>query len=455
MKKSDIKNKKILVVGMARSGLATVEVLCRQGAYVLCQDSKLKEEMDAEIVEKLDSMNVKYLFGEKPEELDFDLIVVSPGVPLYIDLLKEAKEKGIKIIGELELAYQLSSANFISITGTNGKTTTTTLVGEIFKKAGVDSSVGGNIGIPVILKAADAKKDSWLIVETSSFQAESIDEFHPRVSALLNLGPDHLDRHKTFEKYSAAKARIFENQKKEDYAVVNADDDMVMKFAPGIKATVVPFSRKRELDFGSFVTGGNIVIKNEAEELLKICKEEDLKIPGTHNLENALAAVAISYFAGIEPAVIQSALKAFAGVEHRIEPCGEIDGIKYFNDSKGTNPDAVIKAIQAMKSDIVLIAGGYDKGADYTEFVEAFGDKVKHVILMGKTAVKIKNACQKIGFDNTIIVKDMEDCVREATRLAVAGNTVLLSPACASWDMYNSFEERGRHFKECVRKMEK
>ena len=189
--------------------------------------------------------------------------------------------------------------------------------------------------------------------------------------------------------------------------------------------------------------------------MLKICKEEDLKIPGTHNLENALAAVAISYFAGIEPAVIQSALKAFAGVEHRIEPCGEIDGIKYINDSKGTNPDAVIKAIQAMKSDIVLIAGGYDKGADYTEFVEAFGDKVKHVVLMGKTAVKIKNACQKIGFDNTIIVKDMEDCVREATRLAVAGNTVLLSPACASWDMYNSFEERGRHFKECVRKMEK
>lgn len=455
MKNQEFKNKKILIVGMARSGLAATTVLFNLGAEPVCQDSKPENKIPTDIISYLKKKDIEYHFGTDPEVDDFDLIVVSPGVPLNIKLLKSAKEKGIKIIGELELAYELSDANFVSITGTNGKTTTTTLVGEMFKNGKFESEVAGNIGLPVTEKSVKARKDSWLIVETSSFQAETIDEFHPKVSALLNLVSDHLDRHKTFRNYAMAKARIFENQNEEDFAVVNADDNEVMKLVEGIKAEVVPFSGTKNLNFGAFIHNDEIVIKNKQQETTVFCKVRDLKIPGKHNVENALAATAIAYFSGVDENSISKTLKSFAGVEHRIEKCATVNGITYYNDSKGTNPDAAIKAIQAIEGNIILIAGGYDKGADFSEFIRSFGDKVKHVVLMGKTAVKIKNACEKSGFEKTIIVKDMEDCVREATRLAEYGDSVLLSPACASWDMYDSFEQRGRHFKECIRKLEK
>lgn len=449
-----MKDKKVLVVGMGRSGIAAAYALINAGAEVSVQDSKQKDAIDTEAVKIFEAKGVKMFFGSVPEDMEsYDSVVVSPGVPLDLPFIKKAVAGGAEIISELELAYRLGKGNYVAITGTNGKTTTTTLVGEMFKASGKTTHVVGNIGVAVVSKAVTAEDDDWLVTEVSSFQLETIDTFHPKVAALLNLTPDHLDRHKTFENYIAAKARVFENQTKENYAVLNFDDPEVMKLAPQIEATVVPFSRVEELPFGAYVRNDEIVITGHDEKTVALCKVDDLLIPGTHNLENALAAAAVAWFAGVEKEAITKALTTFAGVEHRIEDCGMVNGVKYFNDSKGTNPDAAIKAIEAIKENIILIAGGYDKGSDFTEFVEAFDGRVKHVILLGTTAVKIKDAAEKAGFTATTIVKDMDDCVREAARLASEGDNVLLSPACASWDMYGSYEERGRHFKKCVEEL--
>lgn len=451
-----MKAKKALVVGMGRSGIAAAYALISDGAKVSVQDSKQKDAIDPDALKIFEAKGVEMFFGEIPEDMTvFDTVVVSPGVPLTLGFLQEAEKAGAEIIGELELAYRLGKGSYVAITGTNGKTTTTTLTGEMFKASGRTTHVVGNIGVAVVSKAAMAEDEDWLVTEVSSFQLETIDEFHPKVAAILNLTPDHLDRHKTFENYIAAKARVFENQTKEDYAILNFDDPEVMKLAPSIEASVVPFSRLEELPFGAFVKNGEIVIRDRDEKLITFCRADELLIPGTHNLENALAATALAWFAGVEKEAITEALTTFAGVEHRIEDCGTVDGVKYINDSKGTNPDAAIKAIEAIKENIILIAGGYDKGSDFTEFAEAFDGHVKHVILLGTTAVKIKDAAEKAGFTATTIVKDMDDCVREAARIAQEGDNVLLSPACASWDMYGSYEERGRHFKSCVEGLKK
>lgn len=257
------------------------------------------------------------------------------------------------------------------------------------------------------------------------------------------------------QNYIDAKARVFENQTKDQYCILNYDDAECRKLIEKCNATSVPFSRKEILDFGAYVKDENIVIKDADGSVCEICGVEELQIPGSHNLENALAACAIAHFAGIDAEVIAKVLREFQGVEHRIELCNEIDGIRFVNDSKGTNPDAAIRAIEAMKRDIIMIAGGYDKGASFDEFVNAFDGKVKALVLLGKTATKIKEAAEKAGFTNTVILKDMEACVREAYRLAESGDVVLLSPACASWDMYTSFEQRGEHFKACVRELER
>jgi len=446
---NELKNKKVLVVGMGKSGLSAVEVLLKVGAKVSVQDSKEENAIETETVEYLKKNCENCFFGEKPEG-QFDLLVLSPGVPPALDFVREYAEKGTEIIGELELAYMVSDSTFVAITGTNGKTTTTTLVGEIFKRAGKDSYTVGNIGVPVASAAVDAKKGSYMVTEVSSFQLETTKRFKPIVSALLNLTPDHLNRHGDMEGYGAAKAKVYANQTKENYYVVNYDDPESMKWAEKCPATVVPFSRIVELPFGAFVKDGKIVILNEKKELIEFCGVDELQIPGTHNLENALAAAAIAYFAGIDVAVITAELREFMGVEHRIEFCDEIKGVRFVNDSKGTNPDAAIKAIEAMKGGIILIAGGYDKGSNFDEFVTHFGDKVKHVMLLGVTAPKLLESCEKIGYKNTHMVKDLEECVREGYKLASAGDTVLLSPACASWDMYPNYEVRGKHFKSIV-----
>ena len=454
-KKNVFKDKKVLVVGMGRSGIAAADALMDQEAEICLQDSK-EDCVSGELMKKYEEYGAKCCFGCIPDDLDtYDAVVISPGVPKELGFVRQAVSSGAELLGELELAYRIGKGNYVAITGTNGKTTTTTLVGEIFRASGRKKEIVGNIGTAVASKAIDATDEEWLITETSSFQLDTIRDFRPKVSAILNLAPDHLDRHKTYENYIAAKARIFENQTKEDFLILNHDDEETMKLAKASNAVVIPFSRVLELEIGAYVKDGKIVIRDLTEKMHEVCEVSELLIPGTHNLENALAAVAVSFFAGIGTDVIAGVLRTFKGVEHRIEDCGMVNGVKYVNDSKGTNPDAAIKAIQAMKENIILIAGGYDKGSDFTEFVNMFRGRVKHVFLIGKTAVKIKDTAEKQGFTETTIVKDMDACVSEAARIAKEGDVVLLSPACASWDMYQSYEKRGEHFKACVEELKK
>lgn len=453
---TDMTDKNVLIVGMGNSGKAASQAMVKLGAKVSVQDSKKEEDIDPQLLTFLKNKNVTCYFGSEPEDMGvFDMLILSPGVPPDLEFINEAKQKGAEIIGELEIAYRVGHGHYVAITGTNGKTTTTTLVGEIYKAAGRKTYVVGNIGVAVISKALSAEEDSWLITETSSFQLETIKYFRPDISAILNLTPDHMDRHKTMEKYGQAKAEIFKNQTSDQYCIINIDDERCYKLASGCRARVIPFSRQKQLETGAFIKNGNIVVRDGSGKTVKICGADELKIMGSHNLENALAAAAVSYFGGIDPQIIGKTLKEFRGVEHRLELCNEIDGIRFVNDSKGTNPDAAVKAIEAMKENIILIAGGYDKDASYDKLISSFEGRVKALLLMGKTATKIKEAAEKAGFTSSIILKDMEACVREAYRIAKPGDVVLLSPACASWDMYTSFEQRGRHFKSCVQALER
>ena len=300
-------------------------------------------------------------------------------------------------------------------------------------------------------------EDDWLITEASSFQLETTKYFKPVISAILNLTPDHLNRHHTMDAYGKAKAKIFENQSEDCFLIINYDDKVCFGLAKNCKAKIVPFSRLEKLPFGVFLDEESIVIKpdEESEEEIKICDKSELKIIGNHNVENVLAAVGISYFAGIEPETIKQAVIDFRGVEHRIEYCGMIDGVKYYNDSKGTNVDAAITALKAIEKNIILIAGGDGKGQDFSEFAREFEGRVKYLILLGKDAPAIKKAAEEVGFKNIIEAKNIPECVLAASRVAEAGDTVLLSPACASWDMYDNYEQRGEHFKDCVENLGK
>jgi len=445
------KDKKILIIGLGKSGVGAISPLINNGAILSVYDKKNIEDVDKEVIELFTRNNIETFLGYEPKNMKiFDLLIISPGVPLDLKFISEARDLGIEIIGELELAYQFSKGKFVAITGTNGKTTTTTLVGEIFKRSGRKTQVVGNIGTPVIDKAIESDAETWFITETSSFQLETITSFHPVVSVLLNITPDHMDRHKTMEGYGSAKARIFENQNENDYFIVNYDDEFAFSYGKLSKAKVVPFSRKVKLEFGCYVIDENIVIANEKGEIVEICKVKDLKIPGLHNLENALAAVATAYFAGVDTKSIGESLRTFEGVEHRLEFVREYQKVRYVNDSKGTNPDASIKAIEAIDGNIILIAGGYDKGSTFEKFIGSFNGKVKKMILLGKTAPLIKQTAEEMGFAEIQIAKNMDQCVEFAFQSAVPGDTVLLSPACASWDMYKCFEDRGEHFKNCV-----
>lgn len=450
----DIKGKNVLVVGLGKSGIASLKALLDMGAVVSVQDAKEADKVDEGLRRYLEDHNVRCWFAREPEKTGYDLLVLSPGVPPTLEFIEKARAEGSEVIGELELGYRLGKGKFVAITGTNGKTTTTSWVGDIFRRAGRRVEIVGNIGKAVIPAALKSRDDSWYVTEVSSFQLETIQEFKPAVSAILNLSPDHMDRHRTMENYKMIKSRIFENQDNGDYVVVNFDDKETLSLSTWAKATVVPFSRTEPLMFGAFVKNEHIVIRNREEKLVDICPVDELKIAGGHNLENALASAAIAYFAGIDEKYIRDGLRNFGGVQHRLEPCGIINGVNYVNDSKGTNVNAAIRAIEAVSDKIVLIAGGYDKEADFAPLVAAFNGKVKSAVLLGKTAVKIKEAAEKAGFANTIILEGMEDCVREAARIARPGDTVLLSPACASWDMYENFEQRGQHFKECIALLE-
>ncbi len=452
--KESLRDKKVLVVGLGKSGRAAVKVLADAGALVSVQDSASADKLDPDFLKYLESMKAEMFLGKVPEDMSvFNMLVMSPGVPTNLDFIIEARSAGAEIIGELELAYRIGRASFAAITGTNGKTTTTTLVGVIFRSAGIESAVVGNIGNPVVTEAENTSEDDWLVAEVSSFQLETTKYFRPKVSAILNLTPDHLNRHGTMEAYGAAKARIAANQDESDYLVINADDDKAYALSKDTNATLIPFSRRKALDKGAFLDGEKIIVKDLNGTEHYICDKEDLRIIGDHNVENVLAAAAICFFAGIETDVISRAVKEFPGVEHRIEYCGSLDGVDYYNDSKGTNSDAAIIALKALKNGIVLIAGGDGKGQDFTEFAEHLNGSVSALVLLGRDAPLIEEAARKAGFSNIYNCNDMEECVRKASELAKQGEKVLLSPACASWDMYDNFEQRGRHFKQCVKKM--
>ncbi|MGI6697340.1 MAG: UDP-N-acetylmuramoyl-L-alanine--D-glutamate ligase [Clostridia bacterium] len=446
----DIRDKKVLVIGLAVSGLQTVKVLHGLGAHVKANDLKSEVELK-EAISAIKGPNVDFVLGGHPSELaDWpDFAVISPGIPMDLPMVQRIRESGREVISEVELAYRLTATPIVAITGTNGKTTTTALTGEMFRRSGRNTHVVGNIGTPLVDAAVFSQPSDILVAEISSFQLEGTRDFKPRAAAVLNITPDHLDRHKTFDNYTALKARVFQNQGPDDFAVFNADDPAAASLADRCSARVLHFSRKRIMDTGAFVEEGYIIIKR-GKSSERVCKTSDLRIMGDHNLENALAAAALAWSMEVPVKAIGDALKDFEGVEHRLEYVDTVNGVIYINDSKGTNPDASARAVKAMDRPIVLIAGGYDKGGDFDEFVEGFGDKVKGVVLLGTTAEKLKRSCQRVGLNNIYMVKNMREAVERAALMAEEGDAVLLSPACASWDMYNNFEERGKDFKKAV-----
>lgn len=450
----DWHRKNVLVVGMARSGISSAKLCSRLGSKVTIQDIKTREELIKSIKEEIDileSMGIQMMLGEDPSDIinNFDLIVLSPGVPTDLEFINKAREYNIPIWSEIELAFVVCPCPLIAITGTNGKTTTTTLVGEIMKKHNPRSHVVGNIGIPFTEKVEELKKESLVVAEISSFQLETINTFKPKVTAVLNITPDHLNRHKTFENYIAAKERIFENQDESDYCILNEDDDICKKMKDKTRAKLITFSRKKELAEGIFLKGNKLWARfGKIDE--SICQVDELKIPGNHNIENVLAAIAISISMGVDLEIIKDVIINFRGVEHRIEFVDIIDGVEYYNDSKATNVDAAIIGIKSMKAPIVLIGGGIDKGADFSDWIDAFKGRVKSLIVIGETSDKIIKTANKKDFFNIKKASSIEEAVILAKKSAVKGDCVLLSPACASWDMFKSYEERGQLFKRAV-----
>ncbi len=450
----DFKNKYVLILGLARSGSAAAIKLSNLGAHVTISDIKPRETF--ENADALESKGIKLVFEGHPLTLldNCDLLVLSPGIPSDIKIVTEAKKRNIPVISELELGYWFAASPIIAITGTNGKTTTTTLIGEILKNDGKRVAVAGNIGTPLVSEVEKTLENDYLVVEVSSFQLENILYFKPKISIILNITEDHLNRHKTFENYVNIKARIFENQTEEDYTILNYDDAVVRELARYAKSDVWFFSRKDVVRQGACIENDMIVIKNKGKTY-PIAKVNEIGIKGSHNLENALAAACSTYLANTKVSSIAKTLKSFRGIEHRLEFVTEINGIKFINDSKATNPDAAQKAIEAVDGPIILIAGGYDKKSDYTDFVKSFDGKVKKLILIGETADAIENAAIKQGFLNVEKVNSLKEAVMCGYRAASCEDTVLLSPACASWDMFANFEERGRLFKEAVNSLKK
>ncbi len=449
-----IKGKKVLVIGAAVTGVPVVKALDHLGAEIILNDFKKVDELN-EVIAEIEQLPIRLVAGGHPVKLaeECDFVVISPGVPLDIPLVQKAKALGKEVISEIELAFRLTTTPIAAITGTNGKTTTTALLGEIMKASHRDTFVTGNIGHAMIQEVENAGPEDVFVLEVSSFQLESTSAFKPKVSAILNITPDHLNRHKTMENYIDAKCKIFVNQDDADYTILNEDDPETSGLKVRPKSRVLLFSRKKEVSQGAYVENDHIVIRvgNKKDTIIH---KDKIFIPGNHNLENALAAALMAYCMGVKPSVIADTLESFRGVEHRIEYVEELDGVIYYNDSKGTNTDASIKAIEAMKRPTVIIAGGYDKGSRYDDFIGAFGNVIKDMVLIGKTADKLEETAREHGFMNIHRAKDLREAVEKCHELAKPGDCVLLSPACASWDMFSNYEERGRLFKEYVKELQ-
>lgn len=450
----DLNKKCVLVIGTGISGIGAATLLIQVGASVVLYDGNDKltaEGILSRFDASLDVSDVKVRLGEMtPDVLEgIDLAVISPGVPVDAPFVENIRQRNIPIWGEIELAYNYSKGDLAAITGTNGKTTTTALTGEILAAWYNKAFVVGNIGYSYTQRALETTDDCGIVAEVSSFQLETIHAFRPHVSAVLNITPDHLNRHHTMECYIDTKKRIFENQTEEDFVVLNYEDEVTRAMAKDTKAKVIFFSSRSELEEGYFYKDGEIILAWDGHKE-HICYDTDLNILGLHNMENVMAAVAITRSLGVPMDVIFKVLTQFNAVEHRIEYVIEKNGVRYYNDSKGTNPDAAIKAVEAMNRPTILIGGGYDKESEYDEWIESFGTKVKLLVLIGQTADKIENCARAHGFEAIIKAESLKEAVDICYAHAVAGDAVLLSPACASWGMFKNFEERGQMFKDYV-----
>ncbi len=444
----DVKGKRVLVVGLGRSGVASALFLEEKGARVTVSDAKTEDQLRGEIPKLLDRGIAVETGGHGERTFQQqDLIVVSPGVPGDVPLLAQARQRGIPVIGEIELASRFLKGHIVAITGSNGKTTTTALTGEVISWGGWESLVGGNIGTPAISLVPESTADTYNVLEVSSFQLETIQTFHPEAAVVLNVTPDHLDRHGSMEAYIAAKKRIFENQNSADWAVLNADDANCVRMAQGIRAQLRWFSRRKEVEQGAFVRDGHIVHRDDSAETA-IMPVDEIPLKGAHNLENVLAAACVGMIIPCEPRRIRSAVKEFKAVEHRLEHVATIAGVDYYNDSKATNVDATIKALESFPANLHVILGGKDKGSDYTVLAPLLRERAKRVYTIGAAAEKIES--QIAGSADVLRAGTLETAVKKASESAAPGDVVLLAPACASFDQFENYEHRGRVFKELV-----
>lgn len=448
----ELKDKKVLVFGAGKSGISATRLLQRIGATVFLYDGK--EDLDISTIENKFEMSPEIYVGKIPKDkLDqISLMIISPGIAIDHPFVKEVEEKGIPIWGEIELAYRYCKGKIIGITGTNGKTTTSFLVGEILSAFFKDVYVVGNIGDPFTDIVLDTSDHSVIVIEVSSFQLETIHKFHPDISAILNITPDHLNRHHTMENYINLKKSITVNQDKGNLCILNYEDSHTREIGAKSDTRVMYFSSEHSLEYGLYLDGDDILYKKDAS-IERVCNVNELRVLGKHSYENVMVGVGIGLEMGVPMDVIRQTIISFNAVEHRIEYVDTIDGVCYYNDSKGTNPDASIKAVQAMKSPTILIGGGFDKGLVFDEWVTSFNGKVKTLVLMGETREMIADAARKQGFNNIIMVNDLKEAVRISAEKAEDGDAVLLSPACASWGMFENYEQRGRMFKEYVREL--
>ena len=443
----ELNNKRVLVVGLGKSGVASALFLNARGAHVTVSDTKTEDQLREEIPVLLEHGIAVETGGHGDRTFrGQNLIVVSPGVPVDAAPLVQARAQGETVIGEVELAAQFLSGPIVAVTGSNGKTTTTTLAGEIIVAGGFQTAVGGNIGTPAVSLIERVTSETVVVLEISSFQLETIQTFRPKVAVVLNVTPDHLDRHRTFETYANAKARIFENQTAADFSVLNADDPTCVKMIKKTQAQVFWFSRNREVSRGAYVNDGRILFR-DAKGQHQVMLVSEIPLKGSHNLENVLAGVCIGMLMGCQAEQIRSAVRAFKAVEHRLEYVATVRGVQYFNDSKATNVDATIKALESFPANVHLILGGKDKGSDYSVLNELIRQRVKRVYTIGAAAAKIES---QIAEADIVHADTLETAVKRAAASATNGDIVLLAPACASFDQFNNYEHRGRVFKEIV-----
>jgi UDP-N-acetylmuramoylalanine--D-glutamate ligase len=450
----DVKGKRVLVVGLGKSGVASAQFLAMRGARVIVSDTRTQNELKAQIPALLDRGIAVETGGHGERTFrDQDLIVVSPGVPSDLPQLVRARSQGIPVIGEIELAARFLKGKIVAITGSNGKTTTTTLCGDLIASSSQRTLVGGNIGTPVILLVDDSTDDTVNVIEVSSFQLETIETFHPHIAVVLNITPDHLDRHGSMQRYATAKARVFENQTTSDYSVLNLDDAGSAALEFQTKARLCWFSRKQQLSGnrrGAFVRDGDVYWRaDERDE--KIMPVSEILLKGAHNLENVLAAVAVGRLCGCDAVSIGNAVRKFKAVEHRLQHVGTVAGVEYYNDSKATNVDATIKAIESFPGKIHLILGGKDKGSDYTLMNQLLRDRVKRVYTIGAAAEKIRSHVQSAV--DVLSCSTLDKAVERAHDLAQSGDVVLLAPACSSFDQFENYEHRGRTFRSLVERL--